>query len=304
VAWRTVMIQNPAKLRLSKAQLHLDREEGEVTIPLEDITAILLESPQISLTSSLLAACQSQGIAVITCDEKHMPHGVLLPFHPHSRQTQVAHLQQSITPSLRKRLWQKVVQCKIMGQAASLHAHGQDATYLHALAGRVQAGDPDNLEAIAARHYWQALMGDDFVRSHESAANAALNYGYAVVRAMMARAQVAAGLLPTFGIHHHNELNAFNLTDDMMEVLRPVVDMHVRTMITEGLLDPSNPRLSITARQSLANVGNLSCRLDRGEFTLTRACEIITERLVRAIEQRSPALLCLPQWEVRTKKKE
>lgn len=160
------MIQNPARLNLSKGQLRLENDEGEVTLPVEDITAIILESPQISLSSTLLSHCQEHGVVVMTCDRSHLPNGLLLPFLPHSRQSQVAHIQQSWSEPLRKRLWQTVVQQKIRNQAACLDfAQKTDAAKrLGAMSSRVQSGDPDNMEAQAARIYWTALFGEQFRR--------------------------------------------------------------------------------------------------------------------------------------------
>jgi CRISP-associated protein Cas1 len=297
MAWRTVMIQNPAKLNLSKGQLRVENNQGEVaTLPIEDITTLILESPQIQLSSTLLSACQQHGVALITCDEAHMPNGVLLPFQPHSRQSRVAALQQSWSEPLRKRLWQKVVQGKITNQAMCLarNQKHEAAERLAVMSKRVQSGDPDNMEAQAARLYWRALMGADFRRGASDKINAALNYGYAVVRASVARSQVAYGLLPVFGIHHSNDLNAFNLTDDMMEVLRPFVDDRVWQMVQTAELDPNASDLSISIRQKLAAIMNTQCLIGREIHSLSNACDTLASTLVSAIEGKSAAILELP----------
>ena len=290
------MIQNPAKLNLSKGQLRLENDEGSFTLPVEDITALILESPQITLSSALLSHCQDHGIAVLTCDKTHIPNGVLLPFQPHSRQSRVAHIQLSCSEPLRKRLWQNVIQAKIRNQAACLErcCGGNEAQRLYALADRVQSGDPDNIEAQAARDYWPRLMGADFRRSGNDIINAALNYGYAVVRAFVARSQVAYGLLPAFGIHHNSDLNAFNLTDDLMEVLRPFVDDAVYSLKNDGSLNLDENSLSIEVRQSLANSGNTLCAIAGENHTLANACDKMAVGLVAAIESKSAALLPLP----------
>lgn len=291
------MIQNPARLNLSKGQLQLANDDGEFTLPLEDITAIILESPQISLTSSLLAECQEKSISIITCDKTHIPNGVLLPFQPHSRQSRVARLQLSWSEPLRKRLWQRVVKSKILNQAACIDmtAGTSHSSRLRALAERVGSGDPDNTEAQAARDYWPRLFGPDFRRGDNDSANAALNYGYAVIRAFVARAQVAYGLLPTFGIHHENELNAFNLTDDLMEVFRPFVDQLAWRLRQDGQLPAEEPLLPVAARQRLATIGNVTCQLEGQTHTLANACDRMAAGLVTAIEGKSPALLPLPE---------
>jgi CRISPR-associated protein Cas1 len=288
------MIQNPARLSLSKKQLTLENETGTTTLPVEDISVIILESPQISLTAALLSQCQENGVAVITCDEKHMPNGLMFPFLPHSRQSRVAHIQQSWTAPLRKRLWQTIVKQKISNQASCLDLAGQDSRPLTMLATRVQSGDAGNLEAQAARLYWPALFGKEFRRGKEDILNAALNYGYAIVRGYVARAQVSYGLLPAFGLHHCNQLNAFNLTDDAMEVLRPTVDRLVFSMVREGGLNDGH-RLSKSDRQQLANIGNLTCRMDGQIQTLGTICERLAIGLVSAIEAKNAALLPLPE---------
>ncbi len=301
MAWRSVLIQNPAKLSLSKGQLKLCNEDGDFTLPLEDIMAIILETPQITLSSALLSACQEQGVAVLTCDTTHIPNGVLLPFQPHSRQSRVAHIQISWTESLRGRLWQNVLQSKIINQAVCLEqAEGSiPAKRLYALVNKIKSGDPKNIEAQAARHYWPRLMGEHFRRGGNDTVNAALNYGYAVVRAFVARSQVAYGLLPTFGIHHCNELNAFNLTDDMMEVFRPFVDHKVWILKEEGILSLEENTLSSSIRQNLANMGNIMCKIDGKSHTLANACDKMAASLVSAIEGKSPALLLLPSINIK-----
>lgn len=299
------MIQNPAALNLSKGQLRLRNDDGEHMLPVEDITALVLESPQITLSSTLLSFCQEQGVAVVTCDKTHTPNGVLLPFQPHSRQSRVAHIQISASDSLKNRLWQRVVQAKIENQAVCLEtAKGKEAAKrLYALASHVKAGDPNNVEAQAARDYWPRLMGGDFRRGGNNIVNAALNYGYAVIRAFVARSQVAYGLLPAFGIHHKNELNAFNLTDDMMEVFRPFVDHVVYGMKEEATLPQDENGLSVSIRQSLANTGNILCGIDGQTHTIANACDKMAMGLVNAIEKKSPALLLLPSFDNRTLKK-
>lgn len=291
------MIQNPAKLNLSKGQLRLENEQGEFTLPIEDITALILESPQIMLSSSLLSACQEQGVAIITCDKTHTPNGILLPFQPHSRQSRVARIQQSWSEPLRKRLWQRIVQNKIRNQATCLEqcASKEEARPIYAMASRVQSGDPENIEAQAARAYWPRLMGKDFKRGNSDLINAALNYGYAVVRACVARSQVAHGLIPAFGIHHDNDLNAFNLTDDVMEVFRPFVDREVTRMKQEGLLEPDASTLSVAIRQRLADISNNLCLLDGNKHKLINASDAMAASLVGAIEGKNATALTLPE---------
>ncbi len=297
------MIQNPAKISLRASQLRIESESGVATLPIEDITALVLESPQITLSSSLLASLSENSVAVITCDASHIPNGLMLPFHPHSRQSRVAHIQQSWTEPLKNRLWQSVVQCKIRNQAACLKAASQNdtATRLLSMAERVKSGDADNYEAQAARIYWLALMGkakenNNFRRGDSDIVNSALNYGYAIVRAFVARSQVAYGLLPTFGIHHNNDLNAFNLTDDLMEVFRPLLDFQVWQMKQTGSLLSEDGKLSKEIRTKLVAIGSHESLISGKRHNLTNACDKMAAGLVSAIENKSVALLPLPEF--------
>lgn len=297
------MIANPATLSLKKGQILLQNEEGDFTLPIEDIAAIILESPQISLTSALLTKCQDEGVLVVTCDETHTPNGVLLPFLPHSRQSKVARLQLSWSEPFRKRLWQRVVQVKITNQAKCLQiCQGKEsAQRIYALSKQVESGDPMNIEAQAAREYWQKLFGESFRRDGYGTVNAALNYAYAVLRAFVARSQVAYGLLPTFGIHHDGELNAFNLTDDMMEVFRPMADFRVYQMVQDGVLG-TDGQLTKDNRATLASIVNEWCWIDGGRQNVMNAADRMAGSLVGAIEGKSPALVFLPEFIIEAEK--
>jgi CRISPR-associated protein Cas1 len=298
LAWRTILIQNPAKLALAKGQLQISTDSGNFTFPLEDIAVLILESPQINLSSSLLAACQDHGLGVVTCGSTHMPNGLLLPFHSHSRQTRVGLMQINWKEPLQKRLWQKVVISKITNQADCLMAaRGEEsAKRLYALASKVNSGDPENIEAQAARDYWPKLFGPNFRRHAPDAVNAALNYGYAILRAFIARSQVAYGLLPCFGFHHSGELNAFNLTDDVMEVLRPSVDWHVFQMLGANQLSLDDANLSVEQRQNLAKIGNIRASYAGQIYTITTLADKLAEGLVAAIEAKTPALFLTPEF--------
>jgi CRISPR-associated protein Cas1 len=214
-------------LALADGQCVVTQETGEIRLPLEDIAWIILDTPQATLTTALLSACMEAGIALIVTDERHHPSGLALPFHRHHRQAEVAALQVALGDGLRNRLWQMIVRAKIRNQAAVLSLCGRSATPLGAMAQRVTPGDAENVEARAARYYWSRLF-DHFVRENGTdRRNAMLNYGYAVMRGAVARALVAAGLLPAIGLHHTSALNPFNLADDILEPFRPIIDLMV-----------------------------------------------------------------------------
>jgi CRISPR-associated protein Cas1 len=293
MAWRALHLSRPARLSLADGQIVVAQEDGEARLPIEDTAYVVLDTPQASLTAALLSACMEGGVAVIVTDGAHRPSGVMLPFHRHHRQAGVAQVQQAVTLPLRKRLWQAVVRAKIGNQAAVLTALGRDgAAPLRAMARLVASGDPRNVEARAARAYWSALW-DNFRREDvQDRRNALLNYGYAVVRAAVARALVGAGFLPAFGIGHAGAANAFNLADDMVEPLRPFVDRLAWQLAKSGATGAAD--LTLAERQALAGVMTHEARMGAEVVTLLVAAERMAEALVRAMEGRTPALLALP----------
>lgn len=295
MAWRGVHITQAARLSLADAQLVVNREDGEIRLPIEDIAWMVLDTPQVSITTALLSACMDAGMAIVTTDRTHTPSGLILPFHRHHRQAAIAAMQIGTSAPLKKRLWQIVVQTKIANQAASLETVGQDATALRSMARLVGSGDPDNVEARAARAYWPRLFVDFIRDDANDKRNALLNYGYAVIRSAVARALVAAGLLPAFGINHASIVNAFNLADDMVEPFRPFVDRAVWTLTDKGRI--AQGATTVEERRTLAALPTLETRLGGETVSLLVATERVADSLVRAMEMASPPLLLLPKLE-------
>ena len=231
---RTLYFGQAAYLSLRDGQLlvRLPAEEGSRSIPIEDIGVLILDHQQISITHGLMNALEAHKCALITCSASHMPSGLFLPLDAHSLQSERFQTQIEATLPLKKQLWQQTVRMKIQNQARVLeevYAHPQ--ANMLAWVKQVRSGDPDNLEARAAAYYWANLFPSlpKFTREREeSAPNALLNYGYALLRAVVARSLVSVGLLPTLGIHHHNRYNAYCLADDIMEPYRPYVDKFVQ----------------------------------------------------------------------------
>ncbi len=243
-----------------------------------------------TITGALLSALAENGVAMIVPDARHHPAGMLLSFHQHHLQSAVAHSQIGMSLPLKKRLWQKLVVAKIENQAAVLRAIGSDeAKALSAMAGRVGSGDPDNLEAQAARAYWPYIFAG-FKRHYEDRRNGLLNYGYAVVRAALARACAASGLLPAFGLHHCSRANAFNLVDDLLEPFRPSVDRMARSRAAEE----DGETLSLDDRRHMAGILGESVSIGDERLTVLAATESVAASLVRAIDQGSAALLHTP----------
>lgn len=227
--------ESSAVLTLRLEQLVIARGEEKATCPVEEVGVLVVSSPAVMMSQKVLAAIMAQGGVVIICDEKHMPSGMMLPLAGHHLQTERLSAQVNASEPTRKRLWAEVVRAKVEGQGKLLRQlHGDDFGIL-AMAKRIRSGDTDNIEGQAARRYWPALMGaPDFRRGRTGPPpNALLNYGYAILRAMVARAVCAAGLHPSIGLHHHNRYDAFCLADDLMEPFRPVVDAAVLRVAAE-----------------------------------------------------------------------
>lgn len=239
---KTLCFNNPAYLSLRDAQLVIKipeveksdnltddfKKSNEVTRPIEDIGVVVLSHKQIVITSGALEALLENNCAVITCDSKSMPTGLLLPLVGNTIQNERFRDQLNASQPLRKQLWQQTIQYKIRNQAAVLsQCTDAETKCMQVWSNEVRSGDPDNIEARAAVYYWKELFGQipGFIRDREGVPpNNLLNYGYAILRAVIARALVASGLLPTLGIHHHNRYNSYCLADDIMEPYRPYVD--------------------------------------------------------------------------------
>lgn len=268
------------------------------TVPIEDIGILISDHPQTSHTQGLLSACSENNVAVIISNKKHIPSAVLLPLDGNSLHSKTIAGQIQITEPTRKRLWQEIIQAKIREQAKVLQSTVGDHHPLFAYAERVKSGDSENLEAQASRIYWQKLFGDDFRRNPDAAGiNGLLNYGYAVMRAAVARAIVSTGLHPSLGLHHHNQYNSFCLADDLMEPLRPVVDMKVyelcKTLTGE-------PELTSDTKHFILEILNRDCMINNQRLPVMVALhhyaasvrkaicgedkKLVPERLYRGVE--------------------
>lgn len=246
---RTLCFSNPIYLSLRNAQLVLHipevennktlpeaiKKEAERTIPIEDIGVVILDNRRITITSGAMEALLENNCVVITCNQKSMPVGLLLPLCGNTTQNERFRSQLEASLPLRKQLWQQTIKQKILNQEHVLRINtAQETNCMRVWSNDVRSGDPDNLEARAAAYYWKNVFTTypNFVRDREGTPpNNLLNYGYAILRAIIARALVGSGLLPTLGIHHHNRYNAYCLADDIMEPYRPYVDQLVLDII-------------------------------------------------------------------------
>ncbi len=240
---KTLCFTNPAYLGMRNDQMVIRlpevekcnnltpefKKEAERTIPIEDIGVVVLDNKQITITTGLLESLLANNSAVITCDKRSMPVGLMLPLACNTVQSERFRDQIDASQPLRKQLWQQTVRQKILNQESVLRRTTMSETRcMRVWANDIKSGDSENMEARAAAYYWHRIFADevpDFTRDREGIPpNNLLNYGYAILRAVIARALVSSGLLPTFGIHHHNRYNAYCLADDIMEPYRPYVD--------------------------------------------------------------------------------
>lgn len=279
MGWRSIMISRPAKLRREHFSLAIEQEETAF-VPFEDIAVIVLNHREINLSHPVLSACAEYGIGLYATGDNHQPSGVFLPFLPHSRTTRMLRLQLDIARPLAKQAWANIVRRKIENQARCLQLAGREGVdRMESYARRVRSGDVENIEGQAAAFYFVQLFGPGFHRAEARWANAALDYGYAVLRGAIARGLVAHGLHPTLGLFHDSEQNAFNLADDLIEPFRPLIDLHVfkNPPFAEEELKPPD-------KAALVSLLNTDVGMPQGRMSALSAIEYAVESLVRLFE--------------------
>lgn len=284
---RTLYFGNPAYLSLNLGQLVVKTPESDAkpirTVPIEDVGIVVLDSKQITITQGLMEALLENNCAVISCDSSHLPVGLMLPLCGNTIQTERFRNQIDASLPLKKQLWQQTIQMKISNQAALLeYATGKIHNNMRVWAGNVRSGDVENMEARAAVYYWKTLFGDeDFIRGRDEAEpNNLLNYGYAILRAIVARALVSSGLLPTLGIHHHNRYNAYCLADDIMEPYRPYVDKVVYDIVRSS----SQLELDKEMKAKLLSIATSEVMINGKRSPLMVAVSFTTASLVRCFD--------------------
>lgn len=275
------LAEEPARLSVRLDQLVIERgEESPVTVPLEELSVMVVSHPAVTFTHAVVAGIASHGGAFVVCDDKHMPVGMILPLQSHHLQAERFARQAGASLPTRKRVWQQLVKAKVRAQGRLLQELGGDDRGLIALSKRVRSGDPDNIESRASRRYWPALFGDSGFRRnrHADDCNRHLNYGYAVLRAIVARAICAAGLHPSLGLHHHNRYDTFALASDLMEPFRPRVDRAVA--VYNARVHPYAP-LEKEAKTALVQVLTERVPIEGEERTLFDAAARTASSLVQ-----------------------
>ena len=290
---RTLYFGNPAYLKTTNEQLVVEMHDtGEIkSTPIEDIGLLILDHQQITITQVLMAKLLANNTALITCNHTHHPVGLMLNLDGNSLQSMHFQAQIEASVPLKKQLWQQTVTAKIMNQAALLQLQREENKLLLNYAREVKSGDSENHEARAAAYYWKRVFPDflEFRREREGPPpNNLLNYGYAILRALVARSLVSSGLLPTLGIHHRNQYNAYCLADDIMEPYRPFVDLVVCQIIRgNGKFLEMTPAM----KKQLLAIPAMDVRIDGQKSPLMNAVQRTSASLVKCFEGKARKLL-------------
>jgi CRISPR-associated protein Cas1 len=297
MGWRVVYISNPAYLSLKNTNLLIDQKElsEKVSIDLEDISVIVLESRQATITTSLLSSIAKEKIALFICDEYHHPNGLFLPFSQHSRFSKIAHIQKDISKPLKNKLWQKIIQTKVLNQAKALKVCQQDGyKKLKTLSQKVQSNDKTYIESYAASEYFAYMFEDINRRDSMDSRNGALNYGYAIIRGAISRTLSAYGFIPAFGIQHCSELNSFNLSDDLIEAFRVFVDVEVIKIYEDCAAED----IFLTKKQKaqLINLLTIYIEIDGEKLSVLNAIEKMVQTLQKSYIENNYSLLKLPTF--------
>lgn len=293
MSWRIVAINNPARLRCISNQLVISQEEN-YSIPLEDLDAVIIDGHGITITANTITKLTTVSTSVVVCDDKHMPSAVVLPYSQHSRQAKVSREQIGCKIPLKKQLWHKIIKAKIENQAACLDFFEYDSTRLVSLAKEVKSGDSTNRESLAARIYFAKLL-ENTTRRMPLWHNAALNYGYAMVRSHIARHVAARGLISSIGIFHKSELNGFNLVDDIIEAYRPVVDKFILSSVVRSHLDGCDASLTLLERKQIIDILNYDVTMKNKRFPIKYAVEMTVDSFADCVSKNDPELILLPK---------
>lgn len=287
MGYRVIFLTNPARLYVKNQQLVIDN--GDVfKVPLEDIECIAIDSMQISMNSYLLSRLSEYAITLYVTDKTHHPCGTFLPLLRHSKHLSVLKNQLEMTLPNKKKLWKQIVCQKIENQATVLKLCGIDEwKSIDVLKNMVKSGDPDNMEAVAASKYFKLLFGKNYTRTQDNFINPKLNYGYSILRSTISKYLVVYGYEPSLGIFHKSNLNSFNLSDDIIEPFRPIVDLYVKKFALEDEIDTHT-------KASLANLLNCDLIIDNKLFACAKAIELTIKSLSSWYNDKNKSLL-LPQ---------
>lgn len=293
MGWRVVAIEKPSRLGLKDNKLVIEQDEI-VQVPLEDIDSLVIDGDGIVLTKNIITSLADFGVNVLLCDEKHLPCSVILSYSQASRGVKNAKAQINMLEPTRKQLWRKNIMQKIESQADVLQKNGYKDDDLRQLARTVRSGDVGNNESVAARLYFDRLLGDA-TRRKPMWINSALNYGYAIIRSLIAREVASRGLITELGINHRSELNQFNLVDDLIECYRPIIDDYVLREALPGHILDEDEKLTQNDRHMLIDILNKYCIICNKKFEIKKSvCEVV-DSFIKAICDNNANEFELPQ---------
>lgn len=293
---KAIHIGSPTRIRIQNKQFIITGEDGvDHSRPIEDYHMLVLDHPQVSLTIPTLLECLTQNVSLTVCDERHLPLGVWMPLYANTMATHKTNSQLESSKPLKKIIWQKVIVSKIRNQALVMKRWGLPYKYLQEAANSVRSGDSSNIEGQAAAYYWRRLFpGQDFVRDRfGDFPNTMLNYGYAIIRAAVARCLLGAGLFLIMGINHKNTYNPLCLADDMMEPFRPFVDNCVKQLMGDGQ-NNSEHQLSMASRKSLLSILEMDVLIGSETKPMQLAMQSMCYSLSKCFEEGSGTQLKLP----------
>jgi len=290
--WRTVFVTKGEQISVRDGSLAV-KGEDENLIPVEDIYSVIIESIQTSVTVKAINALTESGAAIVTCDDKHMPCSLTLPLNTHYRSYSVLKAQIEMPEELKAALWKKIIRAKIINQAKVLAFSFRNISVrdkLFEFADEVTDGDVTNREGLAAKMFFRELYGSEFIRMADDAINSALNYGYAILRSAVSKSLVSYGFNCALGIHHIGEFNPYNLSDDLMEPFRPLVDYWTDINHLD-LLDS----LTLENKRGLINLLNRDVLFDKKKTKVRYAIDLMAKSLASCIEKGGDEYLLLPE---------
>lgn len=295
MAWRGIHLSRPAHLSVEHRALKIAFRDDETTFSqsIEDLSYLILDSTQITLSQNILAQLAETGTLVIGINDKHLPSWTSLPWTRYYKQGVTLNIQLEATLPQKKQLWASIIKLKIEAQARCLAENSlKGEAYLRKLVPFVRSGDVDNVEARAARFFWQNLFPDrEFIRHSDDLPNTLLNYAYALLRAAIARQLCAIGFIPQIGLHHESLSNAYNLADDLIEPYRPIADHFVLIALDNA---ESSELFSTDHRRSLAQILEAKLTIDGEVYSTIPAIEVTVSSLRKAIQQKDHSLLKFP----------
>lgn len=279
---RSIYIGNPAYIKLKDNQMKIlcpETQQEKGSIPVEDLGLLMLDHFQITISHQLIQKLMGNNVVVISCDAHHLPHGIMLPIYGHTEHSERVKDQLEASEPLRKQLWKQTVECKIENQKEVLKTFGSYYEPMLEYQKNVKSGDSSNMEGIAAQHYWKHLIAPDFLRGRfGDSPNSFFNFGYAILRSMVARAIVETGLLPVLGIFHKNKYNPYCLADDLMEPYRPFVDILVMQWLAQN---PDSEELSKEFKAHLLQIATQDVMIDNKKRPLMVAIKTTATSLYK-----------------------